>query len=128
MSKMTVAKFLTIKLNECDKKQREVATELGYDKANIITMFKTGATKLPVASVGAMARALGVAPVFLLRLTFREYYPETFNAIEHALGGSILTANENRLLALIREYTDHADPVMLVSTPSKTIALVIDGG
>ena len=83
-TKMTVAQFLTMKIDESGKTQREIATEVGYDAANVITMFKQGSTKLPLNTVGPIARALDVDPVFLLRLAFNEYFPETFEAVEHA--------------------------------------------
>ena len=92
--KITVAQYLTSKINASGKTQREIASEIGYDAANVITMFKQGSTKLPLNTVGPIARALDVDPVFLVRLAFSEYFPETFDAVEHALGSTIVTENE----------------------------------
>jgi len=50
--KLTVAQYLTMKIDESGKTQREIATEVGYDAANVITMFKQGSTKLPLNTVG----------------------------------------------------------------------------
>lgn len=124
-AKMTVAQFLTAKIEESPKSQKEIAAELGYEAANIMTMFKQGATKLPLNTVGPMARALDIDPVFLLRMAFREYYPDTFDAVEHALGGTILTENERKLLEQFRRCSDHSDPEMLVFGPTRAIALVL---
>lgn len=123
--KMTVAQYLTIKINESGKTQKEIATEIGYDAANVITMFKQGLTKLPLNTVGPIARALNVDPAFLLRLVFREYLPETFDAVEHALGTTIVTENERKLLDQFRQSTDNADPEMLIFGPTRAIALVL---
>ena len=38
----TVADFIADRLAECDKTQREIADECGFEKANIITMYKNG--------------------------------------------------------------------------------------
>ena len=38
----TVADFIADRLAECDKTQREIAAECGFEKSNIITMFKKG--------------------------------------------------------------------------------------
>ena len=123
--KMTVAQYLTIKINESGKTQKEIATEIGYDAANVITMFKQGLTKLPLNTVGPIARALKVDPAYLLRLVFREYLPETFDAVEHALGTTIVTENERKLLDQFRQSTDNADPEMLIFGPTRAFAMVL---
>lgn len=110
MTKPTIAEFLTRKIDESSKTQREIAVELGYENPNIITMFKTGDTKLPLTTVGPMARALGVDPVYLLRLAMSEYMPETFKAVEHSLGTTILTDNERELLDEFRRHTAETNP------------------
>ena len=124
-SKMTVAQFLTRKIDESGKTQKEIATEIGYDAANVITMFKQGLTKLPLNTVGPIARVLDIDPVFLLRMVFNEYFPETFEAVEHALGSTIVTENERKFLEILRRSTDNSDPEMLVFGPTRAIALAL---
>ena len=58
------------------KTQREIATDIGYPKANIITMFKQGTTKVPLEKIPALARALGIDRIEMLRRAMREYAPE----------------------------------------------------
>lgn len=123
--KMTVAQYLTTKINESGKTEEEIATEIGYDSANVITMFKQGLIKLPMNTVGPIARALEVDPVYLLRLAFTEYMPETFEAIEHALGTTFVTENERKLLQQFRQSTNNSDPEMLIFGPTRAIALVL---
>lgn len=123
-SKLTVAQFLTIKIKESSKTQKEIAAEVGYDAANVITMFKQGLTKLPLNAVGPVARALDVDPVYLLRLVFNEYYPDTFEAIEHALGTLLITENERKLIELFRLKTNNEDPEMEVYEPPEAFAII----
>ena len=123
--KMTVAQYLNTKINESGKTQKEIATEIGYDSPNVITMFKQGLTKLPMNTIGPIARALEVDPVYLLRLAFNEYMPETFDAIEHALGTTLVTENERKLLQQFRQSTNNSDPEMLIFGPTRAIALVL---
>lgn len=125
MSKITVAQFLTSKINASEKTQKEIAIEVGYDAPNIITMFKTGDTKLPLATVGPIARALDVDPVYLLRLVFSEYFPETFSAVEHALGATIVTENESMMLKSFRQLTEGRDPALLAFGPTRAIVLAL---
>lgn len=98
----TVAEFLTRALAECGKTQREVAQELGYEHPNIITMFKQGLTKVPLAKAGSMANALGIDPVFFFKLLLNEYAPETLSAIEEFFDTCFLTKSERNLLESYR--------------------------
>ena len=65
-------------------------------------MIKQGKTKLPVNKVGPLAKALGVDPVHLLRLTMAEYMPETWETIEDIVGQSLVSAGEMKLLDELR--------------------------
>ena len=105
MKPATVAKYLTQQIAICGKSQRELAEACGYPKPNIITMFKTGATKLPLTTVAPLARALDVDPGYLLRLAMMEYMPETWDALQAVLGpDKLITSNERNLLELVRRY------------------------
>jgi hypothetical protein len=108
---MRVADYLTQQITLCGKSQKEIAAEVGYDKPNIITMMKQGATKIPIVKVGAFARALEVDPAYLLRLVCMEYMPETWAAIEDALDGTILTRNERLFIQEYRRRTGNTDPI-----------------
>lgn len=67
-------------------------------------MFKTGKTKLPLASVKKLAEAISVDPGALLRLTMAEYMPEAWDAMESILGNSnLVTQSEVELIRIIRE-------------------------
>ena len=65
---ITIADFIADRLAESDKTQREIAAECGFDKPNIITMFKNGSTKVPLNRIGALAKALDADPAHMLRL------------------------------------------------------------
>lgn len=99
-----VADYLSQQLAVCGKSQREIATEVGYSNPNIITMFKSGATKIPLTKVGAFAKALGVDPAFMLRLVMNEYMPKTWEAIEGILGKDNLMTDQDKAVAMfVRE-------------------------
>jgi transcriptional regulator with XRE-family HTH domain len=96
------AVYLARLIEMSPKTQRQIATEIGYPKANIITMFKQGTTKVPYEKIPALAEALDVDPVEMLRRAMREYAPETLEAIEDAIG-DVLTENERRVIRILRE-------------------------
>lgn len=98
-----VARFIENRIRILGKQQTEIAAECGFEKPNMITMIKQGRTKLPLAKVGPMAKALEADPVQLLKLTMKEYMPETWAAIEPHLDEA-LTADELRMIRAMRNF------------------------
>lgn len=120
-----VARFIQQALAASGKTQREIAQELGYENSNVITMFKQGLTKVPLAKAGSMAKALGVDPVFFFKLLLREYAPETLEAIEEFFDTRFLTKNERDLLESYRHATQGLDSTAAVVDASDVVALVM---
>ena len=114
-----VAEFLAQQITLSGKSQRDIASEVGYENANVITMMKQGLTKIPITKVGAFARALDVDPAYFLRLVLSEYMPETWAAIEDALDGTILTRNERLFIQEYRRRTGNTDPIPPVRSEIK---------
>jgi hypothetical protein len=70
----------------------------------MLSMIRQGHSKLPLIHVGRVARALGVDPVFLLKLCMNEYQPENWKAIQEVFSEQpILTRNEIALIKAIRD-------------------------
>ncbi|HJV26732.1 MAG TPA: hypothetical protein VJ673_13675 [Aromatoleum sp.] len=122
--RITVADFIADRLAECDKTQREIAIECGFEKPNIITMFKNGSTKVPLNRIGPLAKAIGADPAHLLRLVMHEYFPDTWQEIEDIMQTTVLTANELELVRRFREVTGDNDAVPLVINRDAVIAIV----
>ncbi len=103
-SRKTVAEYLTFHINNSEKTQRQIALEIGYTKPNIITMFKQGATKLPLDKIGPLAKALEIAPDDLFFKVMTEYMPETFEALSPFLCGQMLSKDELEMLDNYRTF------------------------
>jgi transcriptional regulator with XRE-family HTH domain len=102
-NKVTVAEYLSQQFDLCGKTQLEIARECGFEKPNVLTMFKQGKSKLPIARVGRMARAIGVDPLFLFQLVMSEYEPETWAEIEKlVLQQPYVSQNEMEIVQLLR--------------------------
>ena len=114
ITKPSVADFLSRKIDESNKTQKEIAAETGYGNPNIMTMFKNGSTKVPLNTVGPLAIALGVDPAYFLRMVMSEYCPDTLAAVEHCLGTTILSERERALIEAIRRCSQNTDPSILV--------------
>jgi len=101
--KPTVAEYLAAQIALSGKSQADIAREVGYERGNIVNMMKQGVTKLPINKIAAFARALGVDPLHLLRLTLSEYMPDTWAAIDEIAGRALITEHEQRMLEVIRK-------------------------
>ena len=97
-----VARFIAARILGIGKSQKDIAREVGFESANVITMIKQGATKLPLSRVSAMAKALETDPLQLLSMCFEEYQPETWEAIA-PLMQSAVTNDELHLLRALRK-------------------------
>jgi transcriptional regulator with XRE-family HTH domain len=120
----TVAEFLTQQIRLSGKSQAEIATELGYQHQNIITMFKQGRTRIPLDKVGPLAKALEIDPALLLQKVMGEYMPETLAALQSVLEGLQLTQNERELIAAYRATTKGKD-VSAVICDKQVVAVVM---
>jgi transcriptional regulator with XRE-family HTH domain len=119
----SVAQFISFHLSISDRSQKEIAEEIGFEKPNVLTMIKQGTTKLPLARVGAFAKALDVDAAYLLRLALQEYTPETWAAIEDVFSGRLLTQNELLLVKVFRRFTNDTDPEVVVGDDADTLDL-----
>jgi len=109
-----IAKFINNRISELKKEgltQRDIASAIGYNKPNILSMMKNGETKVPIDKVPAFARALRCDPVYLYRLAMQQYWPEETELLSLVTDCSI-TKNERQLMDYIRELSNENDPVL----------------
>ena len=108
-----LAKFLDKRIHALKgvKTQREIAAEIGYDKPNILSMFKRGESKVPLEKIPALARALSADPTHLFRLGFEGHWPDLRGVIEEVFGRQMATRNEDEIfLTKWRAITGDMDP------------------
>lgn len=106
--RVSVAKFIGQQLALSEKSQKEIAAAIGYDRPNFITMIKNGQSKLPIHRVPALARELGIDPLFFMRLVMSEYMPEVWDTVEEVLEGAeklTITPEEIKIIKIIREQS-----------------------
>jgi hypothetical protein len=110
-----VAAFVSKRLKEIGKSQKQAATECGFENANVMSMIKCGLTKVPLDRIGALATALEVDSAFLVRVVLREYMPTLWPAIEHSMHGPVLSKNERELIETLRTASGETDPAFKVA-------------
>ena len=52
------ARFISDRIAASSKSARQIAVESGFDSAMDVSMIRTGSTKVPIAKIGKIAKAL----------------------------------------------------------------------
>jgi plasmid maintenance system antidote protein VapI len=86
-----------------DLTQKELSEYAGFDKPNIIYMFKTGKTKVPLDKAGLIAEKLGLDKQDFWFKCFKEYQPNVFAEYERVLAQPTLSKDEMTLINYLRE-------------------------
>jgi hypothetical protein len=92
------------------KSQIDIAGEAGFVNANVVSMLKSGATKLPLDRVLALAKALECDPKRLFLLAFRQRGYETEQTAIADIFGTVVTRNEVIWLEELRDASGRSDP------------------
>jgi transcriptional regulator with XRE-family HTH domain len=98
------AAFLARTIADSGKTQREIARDAGFDRPNVISMMKQGVTRVPVARIPALARALGIDAKPFIEIAMEEYHPKMWRAIR-GQAGTRLSPAEEEVLVLFRLAT-----------------------
>jgi transcriptional regulator with XRE-family HTH domain len=120
-TKSRVSRFIDKRLTELlsVKTQKEIAQEAGFPNPNIITMFKTGQSKVPLDRVPGLAKALDVDVVYLFRLAAEQYFkPEVIRVLDQVFGAAV-SKNEMEIIAKIRELSGDQDPQLSAKLTKK---------
>jgi transcriptional regulator with XRE-family HTH domain len=80
------AMMLTKAIEDSDLTQREIADRVGFKNANIISMLKTGETRVPLERIPALATTLGLDERHFLLVAIEEYHPGVHEVLIDVLG------------------------------------------
>ncbi|UBM12728.1 helix-turn-helix domain-containing protein [Cupriavidus metallidurans] len=97
-----VAEFIKNQIRLSGRSQSDVAKELGY-APNLMAMISNGNTRLPLNKVPALAQALGVDEMALMRMAITEYDPVLWEVLDRVFRGRLVTEAEGKLIKEIRE-------------------------
>ena len=105
------------------KTQAEIAAEAGFTNVNMLSMIKTGATRLPIDRVPTLAAALDVDAARLFQLALEQQLgsaaARTFETIFHVA----VTRNEAKWILEIRDASGNSDPAVTTRTRSALRAI-----
>lgn len=83
-------------------KQKDIAEAAGFEKPNVIYMFKKGLSKVPLDKAGRVAKALNIDPREFWFKCLKEYQPDVYNEFELVNKQPTLTATEIRFIKASR--------------------------
>lgn len=108
-----LARYLDKRISELRtiKTQAEIAAAAGFPSRNMLSMIKTGDTKLPIDRVPALARALECDPAMLFTLCLEQQESSLAEVVDEIFG-TVVSQNEVLWLKEIREASEHADPFL----------------
>lgn len=92
------------------KSQTEIASEAGFVHPNMISMIKSGASKLPLDRVPSLAAALECDAAYLMRLALEQAIGVTAAKAVLEVFGTPVTENELGWLEEIRAASDNSNP------------------
>jgi hypothetical protein len=104
-----LVEYLAFHIDASPKSRNQIAKECGFERANVISMIKSGQMRVPLAAVPRIAKALDIDPAGLMRRCCNVYQPELLAAIDACLG-PIVTQNELKVLEIYRRATNNTDP------------------
>ena len=107
-----LAKYVERRVLELKSKkmQSEIASEAGFPNANMISMIKSGSSKLALDRVPSMARALECDAAYLMRLGLEQAVGRTAAAAVIEIFGEPVTENERGWIEAVRAASDNGDP------------------
>lgn len=105
------------------KTQKQIAQEAGFTNGNLISMFKSGSSKIPLDRVPALARALETDPAYLMRLALEQAVGKTAAVAVLEVFGTPTTLNERAWLEEIRDASANTDPKLTVRSRASLRAI-----
>jgi len=115
-------RILALRPTKC---QAEIASEAGFVNVNVLSMFKSGSSRLPLDRVPALAKALEVDPARLLQLALEQWVGSSAARAFDAIFQTVVTRNELVWIEAIREASDRIDPAL--TSRSRTALRAIFG-
>src|SRR5947209_9083759 len=106
-----VAHYINLQLEAIrpQKNQAQVADEAGFPQRNLLSMIRSGQTRLPLERIRGLAKALEINQNHLFRLALQEYQPHIKELFDEA-GQQAISKYERQLLEVWRQATGDEDP------------------
>ena len=105
------------------KTQAQIASEAGFLNPNMLSMIKTGVTRLPLDRVPALAVALNVDAARLFQLALEQWVGSAAARTFEAIFNVAVTQHEADWIKEIRDASGNSDPAVTTRTRAAIRAL-----
>lgn len=78
----SVAQVFSLLVDRSPYQQNELADRIGFKSVNMMSMIKSGKTKIPISKISVVAKVLDCNAMELLDLCMSEYQPDNWNVIK----------------------------------------------
>ncbi len=102
----------------------QIAAAIGYESGRVITMITGGRMKLPVNKVQALAKAIGVDAVRVLRAVLADGSPGLLGVLEEIFPAMKFDAADVKLLTTLRDMRGDRKWAPIVFNGQAVVALV----
>ncbi|WP_033839194.1 hypothetical protein [Mesorhizobium loti] len=111
-----IAKFIDGRIDQLKgrKSQKDIAAEAGFTNVNFLSMIKSGAAKVPLDRVPALAGALECDGARLFLLALEQYHKRSALVAIKQIFGTVLSPNEVCWIEVLRKASDKTDPPLTV--------------
>lgn len=103
---------------------QEICTGIGFEREIVLTLFKAGTMKMPLAKIAALAAVLQLDAAELLKIALRESDPALATLIEETFDPLHLTATEVAQIKHQRGLSGDAVGAPMALQGNDVIALV----
>lgn len=101
-TKLDVATYFAALVDASPKTQDEIAKEAGFESSNTISMMKTARTRIPLARIPALAKALDADTNQLFATALEAYEPELFAVYAKLAPAMLISAGEFEVVCALR--------------------------
>lgn len=101
-TKADVANYVSRSIRVSGKTNIQIAAEAGFAHANVLSMITKGDTKVPMARIPALARAMGTDPKILLDGCLAAYHPELHRVISALAPSMLISRGELSVIRALR--------------------------
>ena len=101
-TKIDVANYVSRSIRLSGKSNVQVAAEAGFPQSNVLSMITKGNTKVPMARVPALAKAMGTDPKILLDGCLAAYNPELHRVLSALAPSMLISRGELSVIRALR--------------------------
>jgi hypothetical protein len=101
-TKSEVASYVARSIHLSGKSNIQIAAEAGFPNPNVVSMLAKGNTKVPMARIPALAKAMGTDAKILLDGCLAAYHPELHRVISNLAPSMLISRGELSIIRALR--------------------------